>query len=127
MSKNQWKSQAEQILERFKEITGRKRFENSRTNLSGIERVLKEGFNEEEIIQIIQIKTLEWKNNPEMSVHLNPVTIFRPANFPKYINQLAAIKENPKLYAKYFAKINGRTFTGGSAADNADAINDLYG
>ncbi len=113
-----------EILTYLNQITGR-RFRPIKTNLNGIARVMKEGFTEQEIHEVIQVKTLEWKNNPEMSVHLNPITLFRPRNFEKYINQVIAIKENPTLYAKYFAKLNKAT--GRSAADDADAINDLYG
>ncbi len=115
-----------EILTYLNQITGR-RFRPIKTNLNGIARVMKEGFTEQEIQEVIQVKTLEWKNNPEMSVHLNPVTLFRPKNFEKYINQVIAIKENPTLYAKHFAKINKTGTLGTSAADDADAINDLYG
>ncbi len=114
-----------EILTYLNQITNR-RFRENKTNLNGIARVMKEGFTEQEIHEVIQIKTLEWKNNPEMSVHLNPITLFRPKNFEKYINQVIAIKENPQLYAKHFAKIN-KTTAGRSAADDTDAINDLYG
>jgi len=115
-----------EILTYLNQITGR-RFRENKTNLNGIARVMKEGFTEQEIHEVIQVKTLEWKNNPEMSVHLNPVTLFRPKNFEKYVNQVIAIKQNPLIYAKHFAKINKTGSLGTSAADDAEAINDLYG
>ncbi|MDD1525570.1 conserved phage C-terminal domain-containing protein [Riemerella anatipestifer] len=112
-----------ELLKKFNEITGR-RFRETKANLSGISARLKDGYTEQEILEVIQVKTLEWKKNPTMSVHLNPVTIFRPSNFDKYINQVMTVKEDPILYAKQFQKIN-RIST--SAADNDDAISELYG
>ncbi|MCU7571579.1 conserved phage C-terminal domain-containing protein [Riemerella anatipestifer] len=114
-----------ELLKKFNEITGR-RFRETKANLQGISARLKDGYTEQEILEVIQLKTLEWKKNPTMSVHLNPVTIFRPSNFDKYINQVLTIKENPQQYAKYFQKIN-RITNGASAADNDDAISELYG
>ncbi|MDY3547336.1 conserved phage C-terminal domain-containing protein [Riemerella anatipestifer] len=112
-----------ELLKKFNEITGR-RFRETKANLQGISARLKDGYTEQEILEVIQVKTLEWKKNPTMSVHLNPVTIFRPSNFDKYINQVMTVKEDPILYAKQFQKIN-RIST--SAADNDDAISELYG
>lgn len=112
-----------EILQKFNEITGR-RFRKTKANLSGISARLKDGYTEQEILEVIQVKTLEWKNNPTMSVHLNPVTVFRPSNFDKYINQVLTIKENPQQYAKHFQQINRITT---SAADNDVTISDLYG
>ncbi|MDR7707096.1 conserved phage C-terminal domain-containing protein [Riemerella anatipestifer] len=112
-----------ELLKKFNEITGQ-RFRETKANLSGISARLKDGYTEQEIIEVIQVKTLEWKNNPTMSVHLNPVTIFRPSNFDKYVNQVMTVKEDPILYAKQFQKIN-RVST--SAAYNSDTISELYG
>ncbi|MEE3726153.1 hypothetical protein D1Z98_12070 [Riemerella anatipestifer] len=112
-----------ELLKKFNEITGR-RFRETKANLQGISARLKDGYTEQEILEVIQVKTLEWKKNPTMSVHLNPVTIFRPSNFDKYVNQVMTVKEDPILYAKQFQKIN-RIST--SAADNDDAISELYG
>lgn len=115
---------AMQMIEYFNLITGRRFRLNNKTYLKTIENRFKDGYTEEQMREVIQVKTLEWKNNPTMSVHLNPETIFRPSNFEKYVNQVIAIKENPKLYEKHFKTINKIT---SSAADNNDAISELYG
>lgn len=115
---------AMQMIEYFNLITGRRFRLNNKTYLKAIENRFKDGYTEEQMREVIQVKTLEWKNNPIMSVHLNPETIFRPSNFEKYVNQVIAIKENPKLYEKHFKTINKIT---SSAADNNDAISELYG
>lgn len=120
------KSPAVLIIEYFNEITGRKFRTTNKTYLNAISKRFKDGFTEEQIKEVIQVKTIEWKNNPTMSVHLNPETIFRPSNFEKYVNQVEVIKQNPKLYAKHFAKINGIA-TSTTASNNHDTISDLYG
>lgn len=112
------------ILKFFNEITGRKFRLTNKSYLKAISARFKDGFTEEEMLQVIQVKTIEWKNNPVMSVHLNPETIFRPSNFEKYVNQVESIKENPKLYADYFKDINKIP---SSAADDDDAISEMYG
>jgi uncharacterized phage protein (TIGR02220 family) len=94
-----------EILNLFNQITGH-RHKAGKANLSGIKRVLKEGYTLREIQEVIQLKTIEWKKNAKMSVHLNPVTIFRESNFDKYINQVINVKENPQMYAEHFAEIN---------------------
>lgn len=115
---------AMQMIEYFNLITGRRFRLNNKTYLKAIENRFKDGYTEEQMREVIQVKTLEWKNNPTMSVHLNPETIFRPSNFEKYVNQVIAIKENPKLYEKHFKTINKIT---SSAADHDATIGDLYG
>lgn len=111
-----------EVLTYFNEITGH-RHRPTKSNLAGIKRVLKDGYSDEEIKEVIQAKTLDWKNNEDMSKHLNPVTIFREKNFDKYINQVIEIKNNPKKYAKYFAKINKVPTT----ANNTDDLAAMYG
>ena len=115
--------QETEILEYFNQIAG-KRFKPIKSNLNPIRARLKDGYSLETIQQVIQLKTIEWKNNETMSVHLCPTTIFRPSKFDKYVNQLETIKQNPKKYAEHFAKINNISI---SAADDLDALADLYG
>lgn len=112
-----------EILNLFNQIAG-KRHKPNKPNLSGIKRVLKEGYTIEQITEVIQVKTLEWKNNVVMSTNLNPVTVFRDCHWDKYINQVLIIKENPEQYAKYFAKINN---VSQSAADDYDDLAEMYG
>lgn len=115
--------EAEEILDLFNQITGHKH-RPGKSNLQGIKRVLKEQYTVEEITHVIQLKTVKWKNNPTMSEHLNPVTIFRERHWDKYINEVENVKNNPNLYAKYFKKINNVTT---SAADDADGLAAMYG
>lgn len=121
--KNEILTSEKEILSYFNEVAG-KRFKPIKSNLTPISARLKDGYSVEELKQVIQLKTLEWKNNEVMAGHLCPTTLFRASNLDKYVNQLETIKQNPKQYAQYFAKINKRPI---SAADDNDGLADLYG
>lgn len=113
------------ILNLFNEITGHKH-RPGKSNLAGIKRVLKDKYTLDEIREVIQLKTIQWKNNAEMSDHLNPVTIFREKNFDKYINQVLNVKQNPQLYAEHFAAIN-KIKTGNNTSGAFGKIDAMFG
>ena len=112
-----------EILDKLNEITG-SRFREIKSNLSKIKALLKAGFTEVEIIEVIQLKNLQWKSNPEMSGYLCPKTLFRESNFEKYYNEVQQVKQNPEMYAKYYKKINK---TSGSIADRTDELEAMFG
>jgi len=114
-----------EVLNIFNQITGH-RHRSGKANLSGIKRVLKEGYTIQEITEVIQLKTLQWKNNAVMCDNLNPVTIFRDKNFDKYINQVLNAKNNPQLYAEQFATINSKTF-GNDPSGAFSKIDEMFG
>lgn len=93
------------ILNYLNEMSG-KHFRPIKTNLKPISARFKDGYNLKEMKEVIMIKTLEWKNNEVMAVHLCPTTLFRPSNFEKYINQLISVKQNPEKYKQYYEQIN---------------------
>lgn len=111
-----------EILNLLNELAG-KRFKPIKSNLSPISARLKDGYTVQELKEIVQVKTLDWKNNEVMNQHLCPTTLFRASNTDKYLNYILAIKENPKQYGKYFAKLNKTTAT----ANNADDLREMYG
>ena len=112
-----------EILENLNEITGSK-FRPIKSNLTKIKALLKAEFTPQEIVEVIQLKTIQWKNNPAMAGDLCPTTLFRESNFEKYYNEVQQVKANPKLYGEYFKSINKIPT---SAADNADDLAELYG
>ena len=112
-----------EILNKLNEITG-SRFREIKSNLTKIKSLLKAGFTEVEIIEVIQLKNLQWKSNPEMSGYLCPKTLFRESNFDKYYNEVQQVKQNPEMYAKYYKKINK---IGGSIADRTDELEAMFG
>ena len=109
-----------EILNKLNEITGSK-FREIKSNLSKIKALLKAGFTEVEIIEVIQLKTLQWRNNPEMSGYLCPTTLFRESNFEKYYNEVQQVKQNPEKYYKKINKISG------SIADRTDELEEMFG
>ncbi|SKB63550.1 phage conserved hypothetical protein, C-terminal domain-containing protein [Soonwooa buanensis] len=111
-----------EILNLLNELAG-KRFKPIKSNITPISARLKDGYTIQELKEIVQVKTLDWKNNEVMNQHLCPTTLFRPSNTEKYLNFILAIKENPKQYAKYFAKLN-KTRT---SANNTDDLTAMYG
>lgn len=112
-----------EILENLNEITGSK-FRPIKSNLTKIKALLKAEFTTQEIVEVIQLKTIQWKNNPAMAGYLCPTTLFRESNFEKYYNEVQQVKQNPKIYADYFKSINNIER---SAADDLDGLTDLYG
>ena len=112
-----------EILNKLNEITGSK-FRLIKSNLTKIKSLLKAGFTEVEIIEVIQLKNLQWSNNPEMSGYLCPKTLFRESNFEKYYNEVQQVKQNPEMYAKYYKKINKIS---GSIADRTDELEAMFG
>ena len=112
-----------EILQKLNELTG-SNFREIKSNLTKISALFKQGFTQEQIIEVIILKVAEWKNNPVMAQYLRPSTLFRDTNFENYVNQVNLVKQNPKLYEQYFKNINKIK---SSAADNADDITAMYG
>ena len=118
-------NQETEILQYLNDLAG-KRFKPIKSNLSPISARLKDGYTIQEQKEIVQVKTLDWKNNEKMNQHLCPTTLFRASNTEKYLNYIVSIKENPKQYAQYFAKINKKPGSV-SGANNADDLAAMYG
>lgn len=83
------------ILEYFKEATGR----DFRTT-KGLGARLAEGYTIEDVKAVIYQQAKEWMGT-EYQKHLCPETLFRPANFEKYLNNAKQstteiVKEGPK-------------------------------
>ncbi|WP_312394715.1 conserved phage C-terminal domain-containing protein [Chryseobacterium sp.] len=112
-----------EILDFLSAATGTK-FRHIKSNLSKIQKLFKEGFTPEEITEVMQLKIVQWKNNPKMAGYLRPRTLFSEGNFENYINEVRQVKQNPNLYAKYFKKLNNIET---SAADNTGDLEDMFG
>lgn len=59
---------------------------NSESTVLGLRGRLKE-HNLDTIKKVIANRYSVWKDNKDMSIHLNPTTIFRPSKFPKYLEE----------------------------------------
>ncbi len=98
LSPDQLHEQACEVLEHLNLRSGRK-FRKSRRSLTHIVERLREGVTIEDCLHVIDNRCRVWKTDSRMSDHLNPVTLFRPEKFEKYIGMaradMAALKNNP--------------------------------
>lgn len=116
-----------EILEYLNKVTG-SGFREIKSNLSKIQSLLKQGFSQLQIIEVIQLKVIQWKNNPKMAGYLRPRTLFNDSNFENYINELERVKQNPKMYAEYFAEINKKSTGGDNNSSGAfSKIDAMFG
>lgn len=81
------------LIDHLNAVAGTK-YRHVDTHIKAFERVLKakEG-TEEDIRMVIELKAYEWKPKPDMHHNLNPTTLTRPSNFPRYLDQAMAAKE----------------------------------
>lgn len=87
---------AERIIGYLNEKAGRSFRVNAGDNAKGIIARMKEGFTEADMIRVIEFKTERWGKDPAMYEHLNPVTLFRPLNFEKYLQAAKAVAPKPQ-------------------------------
>lgn len=88
--------------------------------------MLKQGFTKEQVLEVIQLKVIQWKNNPAMAGYLRPETLFREKKFESYFNEVERVKQNPKMYAEHFAAIN-RVNSGNNSSGAFDKIDAMFG
>jgi uncharacterized phage protein (TIGR02220 family) len=84
---------AKRLIDHLNAVAGTK-YRHVDSHIKAFERVLnaKEG-TEEDIRMVIELKAHEWKPKPDMHHNLNPTTLTRPSNFPRYLDQAMAAKE----------------------------------
>jgi uncharacterized phage protein (TIGR02220 family) len=79
-------SKEESIIIFMNNIYGRNFSVKSRHNIRLVTSLLKK-YKQDDIKLVISNRYLEWKDEPVMSKHLNPTTVFRPINFEKYLEE----------------------------------------
>ncbi len=119
------KSDQEIIIDYLNELTGRN-YRMIKSNVSKITALLKDGYTVDEIKDVIYIKVLEWKNNPEMAMYLRPITLFNPSKFENYINQVIDVKKNPEMYKKHYEKLNNKNNGNSNIQTAFNDIDELY-
>jgi len=95
-------SEAVEVLEFLNEKTKRgfgTRGPDGKVNRKKVAGLLKAGATVEELKNVILLKGYEWNFNPEMFAYLRPETLFRPANFKKYCDEVDMLR-NDKQKAK---------------------------
>lgn len=74
---------AKLVLQHLNQLTNR-RWQVSKSSLSGIRGRLNEGFTAEQLILTVDYMVEKWRNDEEMCDFLRPTTLFQPTKFPGY-------------------------------------------
>jgi uncharacterized phage protein (TIGR02220 family) len=93
------------VLQYLNEVAGRS-FQIIENNLKHIRARLAEGYDQEQLKRIIEIKTTQWKDSVEFSKYLNPETLFRPRKIEKYWQEVVQAQLNPDKYKEHYEKAN---------------------
>ncbi|TDM12685.1 conserved phage C-terminal domain-containing protein [Macrococcus bovicus] len=99
----------EEIINYLNEKTGKKFSHKTKQTVEFINGRLGEGKTIDDFKKVIDVKVDEWLNT-DQDKHLNPSTLFRPANFEKYLNQKPSKKRknnNINIKDKYDAFLEG--------------------
>lgn len=72
------------------------RYQPVQANVKPIVVLLKQGFTEKQIRQVIANRVLAWQGDPKMDEYLRPMTLFRQSNFANYAGQLGKIPTTGK-------------------------------
>ena len=105
---------AVRLIEHFNAVAGTAFRTTGKANIECFGRVLKsKQGTEEEIRMVIELKTMQWANNENMKSHLNPETLTRPKNFPRYLEE---------CYNAKAQQSTPRPAVGGSAARDNNTI-----
>jgi uncharacterized phage protein (TIGR02220 family) len=84
-------TESKQVLDYLNERTGSD-WKLNKTNVEHLGARLTEGHTVDECKRVIDFKLNEWGSDPKMRQYLRPATLFRPSNFPGY---LQAVKASP--------------------------------
>lgn len=76
---------AGRVIEYLNQKAGRNFRTNTGDNAKGIIAQARQGYTEAQMCRVIDCKTRQWGSDPKMCEHLNPVTLFRHANFERYL------------------------------------------
>ena len=86
---------AEGILEFLNRKTGRhyqprKPNKDPTASLKAVHGLLKVGYSEQELRQVIGNRLVKWGDDPKMQEFLRPETLFRPSKFEQYLGEVGA-------------------------------------
>lgn len=86
-----------EIIDYLNEKTGSHFKPTSKSTQRLINGRLSENYSIDDFKHVIDVKTLEWKNDSKMSKYLTPDTLFNASKFEKYVNQkIYQNSSNPK-------------------------------
>lgn len=76
-----------EIVNYLNEKTGQRFSSKAKSTKELINGRFQEGRTFEDFKHVIDVKSQQWLNNPEMSKYLRPSTLFAPKNFENYVNE----------------------------------------
>jgi len=94
--KDKVKDKVKEILQFFNQTCGTKYKENTTSIINAIHGRLSEGYSVEDFKFVIKGRFDKWHNDPKMKEYITPDTMFRPSNFPKYLNPVKTETESEK-------------------------------
>lgn len=92
-----------QVITYLNEKAGKRFNPGSKASRSPVSARINEGARVEDLKAVIDIKVSQWKGDPKMDAYLTPQTLFRPANFERYLNEVPKNKATNKeqMQAEY--------------------------
>jgi len=112
---DQHRQTAKEAIEYLNKKTGSRFKADLESNLTPIIAKLKAGYTRENIGYVIDVKCQEWMGT-DMEKHLNPTTLFRPANFDKYLNQKPKPIDMKQLEVELYERAKQMGMSPGQAA-----------
>ncbi|WP_313235841.1 conserved phage C-terminal domain-containing protein [Sporosarcina ureae] len=79
------------VIAYLNEKTGKQFKATSAATKKFINARVKEGYTQQDFVQVIELKVSQWNNNPEYRAYLRPSTLFNPTNFENYLNEQPAV------------------------------------
>lgn len=116
---------AEELLEHLNKVANRN-YRPIKTNLNLIKRLFKLGYTAEDIRKVIELKTMEWRNNEIMAGYIRPSTLFRESNFEEYINFANTLEQSPELKKKFQEKYGSTATKENTARDTLEEIARMF-
>lgn len=89
---------AQLVIQHLNEIANRQFDIKTEIYLKNINARLKDGFEVDELFEIIEMKTMQWCNDDKMKQYLTPDTLFNNEKCIKYREQLRQAKLNPQQF-----------------------------
>lgn len=80
--------QVAEVVEHMNSRLGTRFSPNTKQTRESINARLSDGYTVKDMCDVVDSKADEWASDPKMSKYLNPTTLFRPANFERYVNAL---------------------------------------
>ena len=83
------------VIQYLNDKTGKQFKSESATTRKFINNLIKNGYTQEDVIRVIDLKADQWLNDPEFSAFLRPSTLFNATNFENYVNE-QVVEKKPK-------------------------------